>query len=163
MKEAICIFYPNEPNNKLGVKGSVHFSQSTFLEPTKITFHFEDIPPNSVRGIHIHEKGIRYGQTCMDAGPHFNPFNKNHGCIFINSENRHVGDLINNITSNENGCFDYTYLDNLVTLYGVYSVIGRTIVIHEKPDDLGLGDNKESLITGNAGGRMACSVIKQVI
>jgi Cu-Zn family superoxide dismutase len=37
--------------------------------------------------------------------------------------------------------------------------LGRSIVIHESIDDCGFGHNKESLITGNAGGRMACAVI----
>ena len=51
------------------------------------------------------------------------------------------------------------FYDELVTLYGPNSVFGRTLVIHDGIDDLGLGGNKESLITGNAGGRLACAVI----
>ena len=49
--------------------------------------------------------------------------------------------------------------DNLVKLKGKYSVIGRSIVIHSKEDDLGKGNNKESLITGNSGSRLDCAVI----
>jgi Cu-Zn family superoxide dismutase len=33
------------------------------------------------------------------------------------------------------------------------------VVIHKGEDDLGLGFNKESKITGNAGARMACAII----
>ena len=49
--------------------------------------------------------------------------------------------------------------DKLVKLKGKYSVIGRAFVIHQKEDDLGKGDNKESLVTGNAGKRIACGII----
>ncbi|EWY81924.1 Cu/Zn superoxide dismutase [Fusarium oxysporum NRRL 32931] len=49
--------------------------------------------------------------------------------------------------------------DHLVKLIGPESVIGRTIVIHSGTDDLGQGPNKESKVTGNAGGRPACGVL----
>ena len=43
--------------------------------------------------------------------------------------------------------------------YGEYSVISSSCVCHTKEDDLGEGDNKESLKNGNAGPRLACGVI----
>ena len=49
--------------------------------------------------------------------------------------------------------------DNLVKLSGKYSVIGRSMIIHEDEDDLGKGGNEESLKTGNAGKRIACGII----
>ena len=108
--------------------------------------------------LHIHEYG-NLSQGCMGAGGHYNPFGENHGWYKKHKLCRHVGDLINNVESDSKGRIKTRFFDNLVTLYGPYSVFGRTIVLHSGEDDLGLGGNAESLITGNAGGRMACAII----
>ena len=53
----------------------------------------------------------------------------------------------------------YEHSDAKVHLFGPYSVVGRSCVLHKKTDDLGLGGDAESLKTGNAGARIACGVI----
>ncbi len=57
--------------------------------------------------------------------------------------------------------------DHMVKLSGPWSVIGRSVMIHEDQDDLGRGNNsqpgvngKTSKTTGNAGKRIACGEIK---
>ena len=67
-----------------------------------------------------------------------------------------------------------TIIDPLVKLSGPYSVVGRSLMVHADPDDLGKGDNslagqpgppvngKVSKITGNAGARIACGEIKAI-
>jgi Cu-Zn family superoxide dismutase len=39
------------------------------------------------------------------------------------------------------------------------NIIGRGLIIHEDEDDLGRGGQKDSLVTGHAGKRIACAVI----
>lgn len=50
-------------------------------------------------------------------------------------------------------------VDDLVSLVGPNSVIGRAVVVHSGTDDLGLRGDEGSLKTGNAGGRVGCGVI----
>ena len=73
-------------------------------------------------------------------------------------EVRHVGDL-GNVQSDAEGNGTYKAEDRLVQLFGAYSVVGRSCVLHADTDDLGKGGNEESLKTGNAGARIACGVI----
>jgi len=42
------------------------------------------------------------------------------------------------------------------------SVIGRTLVIHQDMDDLGLGGDEGSLANGNAGARVGCCTIYEL-
>ena len=50
--------------------------------------------------------------------------------------------------------------DGLVKLRGTKAnVIGRSVVIHEDMDDLGMGGHNDSLTTGHAGKRITCAVI----
>lgn len=46
-----------------------------------------------------------------------------------------------------------------IALNGQYSIIGRSVALHQNMDDLGLGNNSASLVTGNSGARIACGVI----
>lgn len=71
---------------------------------------------------------------------------------------RHIGDL-GNIEAGADGTAQVDLLDNLLTLTGVRGAIGRTIVVHEKPDDFGRGNNDDSMKTGSAGARLACGII----
>ena len=41
----------------------------------------------------------------------------------------------------------------------VDDILGRSVIIHEDEDDLGLGTFEDSKTTGHSGARIACSVI----
>lgn len=134
------------------LKGNVQFMETSI--GTKIIVNISNLP-NGKHGFHIHEKGNLLEKKCLGCKGHYNPFNKQHGDR--TDKNRHVGDL-GNIEA-KNGKVNIMFYDNLIKLRGKNSIIGRSVVIHSKEDDLGKGNNKESLITGNAGSRLDCAVI----
>ena len=136
------------------VNGIIHFEEVT-LHQTKIYGQISGLNPNSLHAIHIHEYGD-LSDSCKACCAHYNPFDKEHGDI--TAEIRHVGDL-GNVQSNEKGIADFSFIDSLVKLRGPYSVIGRSFIVHEDADDLGLGGHTDSKITGHAGNRLVCGVI----
>lgn len=71
---------------------------------------------------------------------------------------RHAGDL-GSITADKNGFVSLQISDHVLSLDGPLTILGRGVVVHEKADDLGRGDNAESVKTGNAGARLACGII----
>lgn len=57
----------------------------------------------------------------MSTGTHFNPFGKPHGGP--EDRERHVGDL-GNVQSDKDGVADVDISDNVISLYGVHSILG---------------------------------------
>lgn len=137
------------------VSGTVFFEQSSESEPTTITWDISGNDANALRGFHVHQFGDNTN-GCTSAGPHFNPFSKEHGAP--EDENRHVGDL-GNISTDASGVAKGSKQDSLIKLIGPNSILGRTVVVHGGTDDLGKGGHADSKKTGNAGGRPACGVI----
>lgn len=137
------------------VKATIKFEQMDDKGGVRITGEFTGLPPGE-HGFHVHEFGD-LSNGCTSAGLHFNPHNKNHGSP--NDDDRHVGDL-GNIVADASGNAKIDITDNLMSLMGENSVVGRAIVVHERRDDLGRGlPAPESKIHGNSGGRMACGII----
>lgn len=140
-----------------GVSGTIHFQQALSGGPVTVTGEVKGLAPGE-HGFHIHE----FGDTtngCVSAGPHFNVDGKNHHGG-PTSAVRHNGDL-GNILANNEGVANVSITDSQISLVSgdKHDIKGRSLVVHEKKDDLGQGGNDESLKTGNAGGRLACGVI----
>jgi len=138
--------------------GVVFLEQSAAGGKTIIRGKISGLKPGK-HGFHIHQFGD-LSDGCKSAGAHFNPFGKLHGAP--TDEDRHVGDLGNvEVKSTADGMntVEFVIEDHQVSLIGQHSVIGRSIIVHEDPDDLGLGGHELSKTTGNAGGRTACGVI----
>ncbi|KAI8907804.1 superoxide dismutase [Gorgonomyces haynaldii] len=141
--------------NSTNVNGVVYLEQPTPRSQTKIKLVVSGLLPRTTHGWHFHEFGIIF-PNCTSAGLHFNPFNVTHGDRL--AKVRHVGDL-GNFESDADGKAELEFEDRLVSLWGRRSVIGRTLVIHQNKDDLGLTDNPQSKTVGNSGSRLSCGVV----
>jgi Cu-Zn family superoxide dismutase len=142
-------------NLNSGVTGEAIFTQ-VGNEKIKIDANIHNLI-YSKHGFHIHEKYVN-GSDCNSTGPHFNPDSNLHSSH--ESFTRHAGDL-GNLIKQDNGNAEFSMIDNYLSLDSTskYYIIGRSCVVHEAEDDLGLGNNEDSLKTGNAGKRIACGTI----
>ena len=138
------------------VKGTVLFTENLKENTIQIDIDLTGLKKNGKHGFHVHEAGD-LSNGCESMCAHFNPYGKNHGCP--GAKERHVGDL-GNIISDKTGRCKMTFTDNVIKLRGTKAnIIGRGLIIHQDEDDCGLGGDKMSLVTGNAGKRIACAVI----
>ncbi|KAG4176266.1 hypothetical protein ERO13_A11G234400v2 [Gossypium hirsutum] len=94
--------------------------------------------------------------TQIPNGPHFNPLKKDHGAP--SDGERHAGDL-GNIIAGPDGVAEVSIKDWQIPLSGQHSILGRAVVVHADPDDLGKGGHELSKTTGNAGARVGCGII----
>ena len=90
------------PEKGSTVSGVVRFDQPHFYSKCKISAEFKNLTPG-LHGFHIHQYGD-LTNGCTSAGPHYNPFNKEHGGPDM--EIRHVGDL-GNVEAKEDGNATY--------------------------------------------------------
>ncbi|XP_052176807.1 superoxide dismutase [Cu-Zn] [Diospyros lotus] len=139
--------------SKEGVSGTVFFTQEG-VGPTTVSGNLSGLKPG-LHGFHVHALGDTTN-GCMSTGAHFNPGGKEHGAP--EDENRHAGDL-GNVKVAEDGTASFSIVDSQIPLAGSNSIIGRAVVVHADPDDLGKGGHELSKSTGNAGGRVACGII----
>ncbi len=158
-KQAICHFnnHPLQKNGKLPSpycdNGFAIITQ--YQDKTIVELNLYNLPKNMEVGFHIHELADLRGR-CESLGPHYNPFNNQHGDL--NGSNSHLGDL-GNIVINENGECNLVIMVKFLPLNGLCSVIGRSMIIHSGKDDLGKGNNEESKKSGNSGCRISCGII----
>jgi Cu-Zn family superoxide dismutase len=109
--------------------------------------------PAGEHGFHIHTNGDLRDEGCMGACAHFNKGPaRSHGGAPGSKGERHTGDL-GNISK-----IGHTYSYKL-TGVSCSELLGRTLIVHADRDDLGLGGEDDSLITGHSGKRIACSLI----
>jgi superoxide dismutase, Cu-Zn family len=117
-----------------------------------ITGTVSGLTPNGEFGFHIHEKGDCSAPDASSAGGHFNPTHAQHGNP--QGDAHHAGDMLN-AKSDAQGMAQVNTTAAGVTLGSGQpdDVVGKAIVMHEKPDDY------QSQPAGNSGARIACGVI----
>ena len=150
---AIVRLVPHDAS-KANVTGELRIMQDGPQGPSHVTGRLYGLR-EGLHGFHVHEKGdTRDG--CTSAGAHYNPTNMHHGGK--NDDERHVGDL-GNILANDQGEAHVDIVDSIISLTGPHGILGRSVVVHADVDDLGKGNHKLSLTTGNSGGRLACGIV----
>ena len=118
----------------------------------KVVVDVDGITPGK-HGIHIHEKADLSDPKLANAGGHFNPEGAEHHHSGPDDAKRHAGDL-GNITADAKGHGHLEITPDALSIEGTNGVVGHSIIIHEKEDDL-----KTQQPPGNAGGRVAGGAI----
>ncbi len=145
--KAIAILHPAGDGK---VAGTVTFVEEA--DGVKVHAEITGLTPGK-HGFHIHEFGDCSAPDLASAGGHFNPTNSPHAGP--DASERHEGDM-GNIEADVSGKATLDYLDHHISILSAKdkeSVLGRSVIIHAKADDL------KTQPSGDAGGRLACGVI----
>jgi Cu-Zn family superoxide dismutase len=137
---------PLESKSNSKVTGTVTFTKVG--DEVQVVADIQNLTPGK-HGFHIHDKGDCSAPDAASAGPHFNPTQKHHGGP--DTADHHSGDL-GNVTADASGKAHLDWKGKL-SLTGTDSIIGKSVVVHEKEDDL------KTDPSGNSGARIACGVI----
>ena len=129
------------------VSGVVSFEKTA--AGTMVRAEIKGLKPGSEHGFHIHEYGDCTAVDAASAGSHFNPMQKPHGGVA--GDMRHVGDL-ENLVADKKGVAKYERTFAAGDL-PVDAISGRSVVVHEKADDL------KTQPSGDSGKRIGCGVI----
>lgn len=141
-----------QPTKGNQAKGTVTFTPTDDANKVKVQVHLSDLKPGSIHGMHIHEKGDCSAADASSAGDHFNPAGKPHGDRSVRE--KHAGDL-GNVEASSAGKVSATFdVDDISVSDGQQGIIDKSVILHEKADDL------KTQPSGNSGSRIACGVIK---
>lgn len=145
---AVCVFL----NSDDGVSGNVILVR-VGRGRTAFECSVSGLTPG-LHGFHVHEAGdLREG--CTSACSHYDPTGHAHGGP--SGHRRHRGDL-GNLDANAFGVCE----QRIEAEVDLDEIVGRMLVIHADPDDLGEGAHTDSAQTGHSGRRIACGVIGRV-
>lgn len=144
INRAVALLMPAQGSN---VRGVVRFEQQA--DGVSVTTEIEGLP-SGAQAYHIHVYGDCTSDDAESAGTHFN----------FEGSSLDPPDDIQRITGNlgdlvpgEDGKATGETMLPTATLHGPYSIVGRSVVVHEQRND------PSQPPIGGAGGRIACGVI----
>ena len=144
LKRAVAVIIPTKANT---VHGVVKFEEVN--NGVHVVADLAGLA-HGKHGFHIHEFGDINSDDGSSAGGHFNPTGMPHSMPM--NDKRHTGDM-GNIEANETNNAHLDYIDPVMRLNGPYSIVGHSVIVHEKEDDF------TTQPTGNAGSRIGYGVI----
>jgi Cu-Zn family superoxide dismutase len=150
-KEATATIEPSKAPGQDNVRGVVHFTSAD--HGVKVHAVITGLEPNSKHGFHVHEKADLSAPDLASAGGHFNPTMHKHGGP--EATERHGGDL-GNLEADADGKATYDSTIHDLTIDDPKTgVVGHSVIVHEKADDL------KTDPSGNSGARIAGGAIKK--
>jgi Cu-Zn family superoxide dismutase len=140
-----------ESRSGSSVTGKVTFTQHDGKVAMKVVV--KGLMPGQ-HAIHLHDKGDCSAPDATSAGGHWNPSSESHGRW--GHAPFHHGD-IGNLVADAKGKAELTFESELWTLGDgkPSDVVGHAVIVHAGEDDF------TTQPTGNAGGRVACGVVKK--
>ncbi|MBQ3928782.1 MAG: superoxide dismutase family protein [Clostridia bacterium] len=99
--------------------------------------------PSGFYGFHIHSGESCEGEDFSATGGHYNPQSQRHPS--------HKGDMPPLLSFSGNACMKF-----VTDRFTVGEIIGKTVVIHQMPDDF------TTQPSGNSGDKIACGVIRPI-
>lgn len=148
LPDAVAVMEGNEKNSS--IQGTVKFYQASV--GVLIVAEIFGLPAsqkvckNDIFAFHIHSGSACSGNgedPFANAGTHYNPGRRPHPY--------HAGDMPPLFSTG-----DRAFLAFLTDRFCVNEVVGKTVIIHDRPDDF------TTQPSGNAGNKIACGIISKV-
>ncbi len=144
MKQNLCISSATASirgsNRNPGIFGQVNFYQRANHILVKAFISGLPETASGFFGFHIHEGNCCTGADFADTGSHYSPKSTPHPA--------HAGDLPPLMFCNGTACQTF-----ITDRFCIKDIIGRTVIIHDMPDDF------TAQPSGNSGTKIACGVI----
>ena len=143
------------------ISGNITFSQSTPSSPTIISISLFGLDQfvNETYPWHVHEypftSALSSPCSSSNVGGHYDPLGANNGISYNCASDMslcEIGDLSGKFGPLNSTTTTLSLTDNTLSLYGQYSIIGRSVVIHRSDGsryvcaNIGYPDNGEMII-----------------